>query len=316
MSCPSPRIDACPDVLTVPLSQSPGAIDKRQIAHSFSAAATTYDAFAALQRDAGRQLLATFQPMSDTAVIADVGCGTGWLTEHIRQLFPGAFLLGLDLAPGMLDYAALRRPHVAEGWIEADMESLPLADGCCDLLISNLAMQWLDQPLAWLVEAQRVLRPGGQLLCSTLLPGTLIELEECWQVADGLRYQSMDPNRAHSPTAHVNAFVGQSSLVEMAELAQLKGRITGYQDVRYYATVKAIMAELKGIGAHNLNGNRSPRMTGKGRLRAMLNHYESYRTQQGYPATYEVGLLTLSKASEPTVATGVNGLRRERNDAD
>lgn len=263
-------------------------IAKHHIATSFSAAARTYDSMAAIQKDIGVKLLACSQHKQSPGCIADIGCGTGWLTGKLRLRFPKAYLLGLDLAAGMIDYASLHRSSVADGWWVADMEDLPLASGSVDLLFSNLAMQWLPDPLRWLLEAFRVLKPGGQLLCSTLLPGTLAELEACWAFADR-------ENSSVLPNSHVNRFFPQEGLERAIRRTQFEGGVVSCQDIRYYHTVKDLMAELKGIGAHNVNSSRPQAFTSKGRIRAMMAHYERYRTAKGLPATYEVGLLSLTR---------------------
>jgi malonyl-CoA O-methyltransferase len=266
-------------------------MDKRRIAASFSAAAKTYDNFAGLQKDTGSKLLLSQAEVGKNTLIADVGCGTGWLTGKLRLCFPQACLIGMDLAEGMIEYAVEHRSALADGWWVADMEALPVADASCDLLFSNLAMQWLEQPIRWFREAARVLRPGGQLLCSTLLPGTLYELASCWRYAD-------QHNSADAVNAHVNHFISEEELLKAVNASGLTGRLVSYQDVRYYASVRDIMAELKGIGAHNISNNRPQTITSKGRIRLMLARYEHFLTDNGYPATYQVALISLRKLAE------------------
>ena len=264
------------------------AMDKKRIASSYSAAAVTYDALASLQKDVGHQLLHGLETDAARLAVADLGCGTGWLTQTLRCRYPNAYLLGADLAKGMIQYARTHHTDLANDWWVADMESLPLADQSFDLLYSNLAMQWLKDPLPWFLEAFRVLKPGGRLLCSTLLPGTLYELARAWDVAD----QKSPKVTIHS---HVNSFVPKDGLLLAFQHAGFTGRLHHYQDIRYHDSVRRMMTELKGIGAHNVTSGRSHTMTSKGSIRLMLEHYESFRTQKGYPSTYEVALLSLCK---------------------
>ena len=53
----------------------PVALDKKQIAHSFSRAAATYDSVANLQRKVGEVLLQKLAPNPTAQVVLDLGCG-------------------------------------------------------------------------------------------------------------------------------------------------------------------------------------------------------------------------------------------------
>ena len=48
------------------------------------------------------------------------------------------------------------------------------------------------------------------------------------------------------------------------------------------------MRELKAIGAHNVTAGRPRGLTGRKRLAAMTQAYETLRGEGGLPATYEV----------------------------
>jgi malonyl-CoA O-methyltransferase len=55
-----------------------------------------------------------------------------------------------------------------------------------------------------------------------------------------------------------------------------------------YADLKALMTDLKGIGAHNAAAGQRPGMLGKGRWRALCAAYERHRMDGRLPATFEV----------------------------
>jgi hypothetical protein len=55
-----------------------------------------------------------------------------------------------------------------------------------------------------------------------------------------------------------------------------------------YPDARALMRELKAIGAHNVTQGRPRGLTGRKRLAAMTQAYESQRGEGGLPATYEV----------------------------
>jgi len=55
-----------------------------------------------------------------------------------------------------------------------------------------------------------------------------------------------------------------------------------------YPDVMALMRDLKAIGAHNAVRGRRPGLTGKARLKRMIEAYESFRSGERYPASWEV----------------------------
>ncbi|MEH6565699.1 MAG: malonyl-ACP O-methyltransferase BioC [Halopseudomonas sp.] len=256
------------------------AIDKRQVAASFSRAAGTYDQVAELQRKVGNNLLSRLPEAEQLSQLADIGCGTGYFTRALAERF-GLPVLGLDIAEGMLRYARDRSP-AALGWVAADAESLPLRSASQDLLFSSLALQWCPQlPLA-LSEGYRVLRPGGCMAFNTLVEGTLGELRAAWQAVDGF--------------VHVNRFMPLAQLQAMlaaAGFARWHCEVEAH--VLHYGQVSELTHELKALGAHNLNAGRPSGLTGRARLRALTTAYESQRQTAGLPATYQVAQVLLFK---------------------
>ncbi|MDX3071088.1 class I SAM-dependent DNA methyltransferase [Streptomyces sp. NPDC088354] len=94
--------------------------------------------------------------------VADVGCGTGRITGHLRQLDLDAF--GIDLSPGMLDVA--RRDHPGVRFDLGSMTDLALPDGSLAGLVAWYSLIHIpdDAIGAVLAHFRRVLRPGGPLL--------------------------------------------------------------------------------------------------------------------------------------------------------
>lgn len=98
--------------------------------------------------------------------ILDLACGPGSLSRRLaRMVAPGGEVLGVDLAPGMIDLA--RSANIANARFEVmDIEQLELPDEAFDAAICGHGFQFApDLPLA-LREARRVLRPEGRLAAS------------------------------------------------------------------------------------------------------------------------------------------------------
>jgi ubiquinone/menaquinone biosynthesis C-methylase UbiE len=85
----------------------------------------------------------------------DVGTGTGAGAQAIRQRFPAAEVVGVDVARAMLAEARRLVPEVA--FVEGDAARLPFDDESFDLVAHQNMIPFLD-------EVARVLRPGGWTL--------------------------------------------------------------------------------------------------------------------------------------------------------
>jgi SAM-dependent methyltransferase len=94
--------------------------------------------------------------------VADVGCGPGRITAHLRELGVDAF--GIDLSPAMIDMA--RRDHPGLRFEVGSMTDLDLADASAAGLLAWFSLIHVpdDEVPAVFAHFRRVLRPGGPLL--------------------------------------------------------------------------------------------------------------------------------------------------------
>lgn len=258
------------------------ALDKRLLRVAFEKAAPGYDAAAVLQLEVCRRMLSRLDFVKlKPAAILDAGCGTGNVVTELGARFPYATLYALDIAAAMVQRACARVPW----WKRAlgrgvapvcgDIERLPLRAGAVDLVWSNLALQWMNDPPHAFKELRRVLAPGGLLMFSTFGPDTLKELRTAYQGTD--RY------------THVNRFIDMHDIGDMLVHA---GFADPVMDMEYitltYADVRALMHDLKAIGAHNVTAGRRPGMTARAVLAAVERNYEKFRAEGRLPATFEV----------------------------
>ncbi|MFI8522370.1 class I SAM-dependent methyltransferase [Streptomyces sp. NPDC085481] len=89
----------------------------------------------------------------------DVACGTGALTAAVAASQP-RLVTGLDRSGGFVVAARAAAPASAR-FVLADALSLPVRDEACDVVASGLALNFLPSPGAAVLEAARVVRPGG-----------------------------------------------------------------------------------------------------------------------------------------------------------
>ena len=64
-----------------------------------------------------------------------------------------------------------------------------------------------------------------------------------------------------------------------------------------YERFRSLTDSLRDLGAHNLNPGRPGGLTGRSRIRALIEAYERFRQPQGLPATYQVVYGVLQKPS-------------------
>ncbi|MFQ3244750.1 MAG: malonyl-CoA O-methyltransferase [Arenicella sp.] len=186
------------------------SIDKYQVQRQFNRSAAQYDDLAMMQRQIVDTLMAELpkslnagiidssvdygvsgnndRENSDGLVICDAGCGTGYALMQLSNIYPGANLTGLDIAPAMLQ-AAEQRLKAGENkalrvdLLQGDIESLPFSPDSLNLCFSSSAVQWCDVAVV-AKQMYAALRPGGSVLISSFLSGTLQSWRQLWDKND------------------------------------------------------------------------------------------------------------------------------------
>jgi SAM-dependent methyltransferase len=94
--------------------------------------------------------------------VLDVACGTGILARKLATLTGSSqSVVGLDLAPGMLEVARRVAPDIQ--WNHGSAESLPFADGSFDAVVSQFGLMFFADRVQALREMLRVLAPEGRV---------------------------------------------------------------------------------------------------------------------------------------------------------
>ena len=258
-------------------------IDKKQVRRAFSRAAPRYDAAAVLQREVCTRMLEKLDYIKlKPARLLDVGSGTGWGTRQLSERYPAAEIIALDIAIGMLQVArgtagwwrklfAGRR----ERFLCADVEALPITSNSVEMVWSNLAMQWCNDLPATFSELNRVIKAEGLLMFSTFGPDTLQELRAAFHGVDGYN--------------HLNRFADMHDIGDMLVAAGFADPVMEMEKLTLtYADAKAVMQDLRDIGAHNATAGRAPGMMGKGAWQRIVENYEKLRRDGKLPATFEI----------------------------
>lgn len=115
--------------------------------------------------------MAAAREVSPGGRIVDCPCGAG---PAMRAIPAEVRYVGVDLSPSMLRRArerAARRGLAKAEFIEADAAAIPLPADFADLLFSFWGLHCFADPAAALLEAARILKPGGRLVGSSFLRG-------------------------------------------------------------------------------------------------------------------------------------------------
>jgi malonyl-CoA O-methyltransferase len=258
-------------------------IDKRQVRRAFNRAAQQYDAAAILQREVCTRMLERldYVKLQPTRLL-DVGSGTGWGTRQLGERYPQAEITALDIAIGMLQLA-----RGTSGWwsklfssrrqnyLCADVEALPVASGSIGMVWSNLALQWCNDLPATFVELNRVLKVDGLLIFSSFGVDTLRELRTAFHDVDGYN--------------HLSRFADMHDIGDMLVAAGFTDPVMEMERITLtYSDVRAVMQDLKSIGAHNATAGRAPGMMGKAAWQQVTQNYEKLRHEGKLPATFEI----------------------------
>lgn len=240
-------------------------VNKQAIAAAFGRAAHSYSRHDALQRQSADGLRALLAEQQFASVL-DAGCGPGSNSLAWRQA--GSHVTAMDLCAPMLEEA--RRNQAADRYLQADIEAIPLADGQFSLVWSHLAVQWCASLPQALAELYRVAQPGGKVAFTTLLNGSLPELNQAWQAVD--------------TRPHANRFLTGE---------QVNDALSGWQYRCAVQTVTLLfddalsaMQSLKGIGATHLHTGRADRPLTRGQLQRLA---QAWPQQAGkFPLSYQL----------------------------
>lgn len=94
--------------------------------------------------------------------LLDLGCGTGEFAGRAAAAWPDLSVTGLDLFDGHLEVARRRHPSRIE-FVRGDARGTGLEAGRFDIVVVRHLLQAIGDREAVLVEARRLLRPGGLL---------------------------------------------------------------------------------------------------------------------------------------------------------
>jgi ubiquinone/menaquinone biosynthesis C-methylase UbiE len=143
--------------------------------------------------------------------LVDVGCGSGRLALPLSQFLTGPYL-GIDIVPDLVKFA--RKLVKRKDWQFQIAEGLriPEKDKCADIVCFFSVFTHLlhEHSFKYLLEAKRVLKPGGKIIFSFLD----FTVRDHWEVFEW-NLSSTDPG------SHLNIFISKDAIHVWAERLNL-----------------------------------------------------------------------------------------------
>jgi SAM-dependent methyltransferase len=189
----------------------------------------------------------------------DVVVDLGTPSDAVRRVLAANKNIGTIVAVG---------PNGDDGrmHVTADEEALPFAEGSLDLLVSALALQFVNDLPGALIQIRRALKPDGLLLAALIGGDSLIELRSAFAAAESEMEGGASPRVA--PFADIREL---GSLLQRAGFALPvvdSERVT----VRYDSAL-ALMDDLRRMGATNILHERLRTPLKRGTLECVKEIY-------------------------------------------
>ncbi len=150
---------------------------QNKIQQSFNRAANTYDDSAHAQKHAGFHLASLLKASQRHANhLLDIGCGTGFMTEHVASQYQYHSFHAIDIASALLNKAKVQTQSSIQ-FYQMDFDALSDTSSHYDVIYSNMALQWSRDLPALLNTIYKLLQRNGTLSFSLPLTGTFTELQ-------------------------------------------------------------------------------------------------------------------------------------------
>ena len=198
-----------------------------------------------------------------------VGCPGGVVQNYLREQ-------GVDF-------------DVFDPLLEADFKDhkFPFKDSLYDAVVEGFLFHWINEPLMFLAETHRVLRPGGMYLSGFLGGTTLGELRQALLETDIALYEGA--------YARISPMIKPEAATRILQTVGFKDPIVDHEEIGVgYPGLKNLVQDLRFMGESNaLKDQRSPKIS-KGYMDKAQEHYQkTFPTpDQSLVATFDFVFMT------------------------
>jgi malonyl-CoA O-methyltransferase len=261
--------------------------NKLSVQKEFSRSSANYDDNALLQKEIAEELFQRIiLPDYDFSVL-DIGSGTGYLIEKFQGLGFIKGIYAVDIALGMLDI--IRKKNLNVKLFQSDANNLPFKDESFDLVVSNVAYQWVGDLGSAFVEARRVLKENGGFYFTIFTENTLKELREV--ISQCLKVDIQEINAiGYLPKCQDiwKILEGSKLSIKKTDLKQVK---------QYFPNLLELLYWLKDIGANKYwSGSLYKGISSRGFIENISKIYEAkFKSDGKISATFEVMFVEAQK---------------------
>ncbi|WP_339315529.1 class I SAM-dependent methyltransferase [Paenibacillus sp. FSL R10-2734] len=160
--------------------------------------------------------------------VLDLGCGFGWHCLYAREQ-QASSVIGVDISEKMLQEAREKTDDPAITFIQKPIEDIEFASEQFDVVISSLALHYIESFEAICRKVNTYLKPGGSFIFSVEHPIFTSRNEQDWYVDD-------QGNRLHWPVDHYQS----EGLRETTFLTE--------HVIKYHRTISTYFNDLIGAG--------------------------------------------------------------------
>lgn len=255
-----------------PISQ----VKINKVEQHFAHSAGTYSQGAKLQNIVARQLLDRIDNKPGKLAL-DLGCGPGLFSKELNE--KSERLVSLDLS-----FQMLSQIQAQTNKLQANSHNLPFQQASFDIVFSSLMIQWCDFEQV-IEQVFSVLKPDGTAYISTLITGSLHELEQAWSVVDDDK--------------HIHQYEAIEQLLSVVNKGNWQSvEIEQQTQTLWFDQVKSLARELKLLGANYVQDRKNKGLMTKSKWQKMEQAYRDNffcSKKQAFPASYQVVLLELRK---------------------
>ena len=136
----------------------------------------TYDRISGPMQDMAGPVLARL-PLNGDETVVDAGCGSGRVTEQLRDRLPRGRVIAVDASAAMLEAARERCGDDRVEYVQADLTELAL-DAPADAVLSTATFHWIRDQAALYRSLHGALRPAGRLVAQCGGEGNIADVRE------------------------------------------------------------------------------------------------------------------------------------------
>ena len=246
---------------------------KNKIKYSFNSKASSYDKYSLVQREVANRLcerlsLIKIKPLN----ILYIGCGTGYLSNSLYNLFPDASITCLDISFNMLNEAYKKNTKL--NCVLSDAENMPFKNNTFDLVVSSFTLHWCDEVERIFSDIHRFLKDKGLFLFTTVGPSTLQELRDAYLFVD--------------EEQHINTFSDMHLYGDSLLKHGFHDPVMDIENIVIeYNSFKDVLSSLKKTGANTVIG-QEPKFISKSSYNKLAKNYPLNNTNKRLPVTYEM----------------------------